>query len=119
VANSTLPSSSDPLRHPLPSPGSCARSPSPVPSAAAEARLAGFEVVGWNGYLAPAGTPAEIVARLQRDIAVALRSPDFSDRVANQGSELVGSTSDEFAAYIASESGRWSTIVRRLGITLE
>lgn len=96
------------------------RKPSlPEVPTAAEAKLPGFEVVGWNGYLVPAGTPKEIVTRLQREIAAAVKSPDLVERTAKQGSETVASSGEEFAATIAAETRRWAELVRRLEIKLE
>ena len=76
----------------------------------------GFETSQWYGVLAPAGTPAQIVARLQQECAKALRAPALADRFARDGSVTGGGTSAEFASFIASEQKIWSSIVARAGI---
>ena len=66
----------------------------------------------WIGALAPAGTPKDIVATLQREIAKAVASPDLKERFVALGFAPVGSTSEEFAAFIRSEMENWSTVIR-------
>jgi tripartite-type tricarboxylate transporter receptor subunit TctC len=89
-----------------------------VPTAA-ELGLANFEVIGWNGYLVPAGTPSEIVARLHREIVAAVKAPEFTDYVASLGSETVGSTPTEFAALIRTELDHWAKVVKVSGARAE
>jgi tripartite-type tricarboxylate transporter receptor subunit TctC len=84
-----------------------------------EAGLKDFEVFSWNGILAPAQTPREIIARLNRDIVKALQSPEVKERVVAQGKFVVGDTPEEFGAYIRAESARWSRIIKQLGIKSE
>jgi tripartite-type tricarboxylate transporter receptor subunit TctC len=79
----------------------------------------GYSALQWYGLLAPAGTPQEIVDRLQSDVSKVLRSPDVVERLAQDGAEPVGSTSAEFAALIKSELEKWSRIAKAANIQAE
>lgn len=79
----------------------------------------GFEVALWNSLLAPAGTPPAAVARIAEESAAALRTPELRARLAEQGSEPVGSTPDQFAAFIRTEIPKWTEMVRLSGATAE
>jgi tripartite-type tricarboxylate transporter receptor subunit TctC len=85
----------------------------------AEAGMPDFEVSSWNGLLAPAGTPKEIVDRLYAETAKALRSPDLIERFAAQGAEPVGSSPEEFRAYIRAEVEKWGKVIKAAGISAE
>ena len=63
-----------------------------------EAGVPGFEVTSWYGILAPAGTPATIVAKLNRDIVATLKDPQVRSQIAAQGADPVGNSAGEFAA---------------------
>ena len=78
----------------------------------AEAGLPGYESVQWYGLLAPTGTPAPIVARLQAEIAKSLASPEIQAAMANEGAEAVGNKPEEFAAFIKSEIEKWGKVVK-------
>src|SRR6187200_1438261 len=82
----------------------------------AESGLAGFEVNSWYGLLAPAGTPREIVMRLNSVLARALREPDARERLYSIGAEPMNGTPEEFQAYINSEMAKWSKVVKTAGI---
>ncbi len=82
----------------------------------AEAGLAGFEVNSWFGLLAPAGTPRDIIGRLNSEVARALREPDARERLYTIGAEPMDNTPEEFAAYIAAEMAKWSKVVKTAGI---
>jgi len=82
----------------------------------AEAGLPGFEAVSWYALLAPAGTPKEIVARLQSEVARILQLPDIRDKLAAQGGEGVGNTSEQLTTLLRTESARYADIVRRANI---
>jgi tripartite-type tricarboxylate transporter receptor subunit TctC len=84
-----------------------------------EAALPGFEAITWHGVVVPAGTPAAIIARLNREIVAILHRPDIVERLSSQGSEPVGSTPEEFAAYIQSETVKWAKVVRQSGAKAE
>ncbi len=86
----------------------------------AESGLSGFELVAWQGVVAPAGTPRPIVNRLAAEIGEFVADPSTQQRFASIALEpLPPSTPESFAAYIKSEGERWATIVRRAGIEPE
>jgi len=89
-----------------------------VPTAG-EVGLPAFDLAAWNGYLVPAGTPPEIVAKLNKAIVAAVTEPDVVDWVASLGSEIVASTPEEFAAYIKVELTRWAKIVKDAKVQVE
>jgi tripartite-type tricarboxylate transporter receptor subunit TctC len=84
-----------------------------------EAGLAGFEVNSWYGLLAPAGTPREIVLRLNSEVARALREPDARERLYSIGAEPMSNTPEEFAAYINAEMAKWSKVIKAAGIRID
>jgi tripartite-type tricarboxylate transporter receptor subunit TctC len=84
-----------------------------------EAGLAGFEVNSWYGLLAPAGTPREIVLRLNSEVARALREPDARERLYSIGAEPMSNTPEEFAAYINAEMVKWSKVIKAAGIRVD
>ncbi len=84
-----------------------------------EAGLAGFEVNSWYGLLAPAGTPREIVLRLNAEVARALREPDARERLYSIGAEPMSNTPEEFAAYINAEMAKWAKVVKAAGIRVD
>lgn len=81
----------------------------------AEAALPGYELVAWFGVSAPAGTPAEIVAKLNAEIVKAMHSPDIKGRLLDQGIEVGTSTPKEFADYTKAEIVNWGNVVRASG----
>ena len=85
----------------------------------AESGFPGFEATAWYGLLAPARTPKPAVARLHAETVKALAMPDVRQRLEGVGFELVGSTPDEFAAYIRSEIAKWAKVVKASGVRLE
>jgi tripartite-type tricarboxylate transporter receptor subunit TctC len=88
-----------------------------VPTVAESGSLPEFEVSVWVGIFAPAGTPKEIVNRLNTEIAKIVRVPNIRERLAGLGAEPVGDTSEHFAAYIRSELAKWSKVAKAAGIT--
>ena len=86
-----------------------------VPSIA-EAGVSGYEATQWFGVLAPAGTPRPIIDRLQQEIVKLLRSPDVRERLIADGTDPVGNTPEEFAAYIRSETEKWAKVIKAAGI---
>ncbi len=88
-----------------------------VPTAA-ESGMAGIGSSGWTGLLAPAGTPADAVARLHREVARVVKLPEVADALAKQGADPVGSTPEQFTAFIRSEIAKWQKVVRQSGIEL-
>jgi hypothetical protein len=85
----------------------------------AEAGIADFEVSSWNGLLAPTRTPPAIVAKLHREVVRILALPDVRERFAAQAAEPVGSSPDEFRAYIRSEIDRWAVVSKKANVVLE
>ncbi len=81
-----------------------------------ESGLPGFDVTSWYGIVARAGTPAAIVAKLQRDMAEALGSDEVKAKLAGLGLEPVGNTPEAFDALIKTESRKWTDIVRKANI---
>ena len=84
-----------------------------------EAGLPGFEVNNWYGLVAPAKVPADIIATLNRQVRVALESPEMKDSMVKQGLDPAGGTPEEFGAYIKSELARWSKVIRASGATAQ
>lgn len=85
----------------------------------AEAGLPKFESLTWNGVMVPAGTPAEIVVRLNREIDAILALPEVKARLNNAGLEPVGGPQDQFRKLIAAEAVKWSDIIRKTGAKLD
>ena len=86
---------------------------------ALEAGLTGFELAGWAGFVVPAGTPPPIIAKLNKAIVGALGQPEFLEWVASNATEAVPSTPEEFAAYIKTETIRWSKIIKEARVNME
>ena len=86
-----------------------------VPSIA-EAGVPGYEATQWFGVLAPAGTPRPIIDRLNQEIVKLLKLPDVRDRLIADGTDPVGNTPEEFAAYIRSETEKWTKVIKAAGI---
>jgi tripartite-type tricarboxylate transporter receptor subunit TctC len=84
-----------------------------------EAGLPGFEVTSWHGMLVPAGTPQPIVRELHQELVRILAAPDVRERLTASGIEPVGSTPQEFAAYIRAESVKYAKLIKELGIKPE
>ena len=83
---------------------------------AASEVLAGFENAGWFGLMAPAGTPREVIERIQRDSARILLADEFRGKLAQQGMAPVANSPAEFSAAIREESARWAKIVKERGL---
>lgn len=84
-----------------------------------ESGLEGFVVDSWTGILAPAKTPGEILARLQKEIAAVLGEPDIRSRYATLGIEPVGNTPAQFGEQIRTDLARWEKVVRQANIRIE
>ncbi len=85
----------------------------------AEAGLVGFEVGSWQGVFAPAGTPPEIVKRLNAEIVKILNMPDVKEKLFALGAEPVGDTPEQFAAFVKSEVAKWSDVVKKSGAKVD
>ncbi len=81
--------------------------------------LPGFAAQSWVGMLAPAGTPKEIVARLHVEVARALADPGVRGKLAAQGFDVVGSTPEEFLAFVRAESEKWAKVICDYQIRVE
>jgi tripartite-type tricarboxylate transporter receptor subunit TctC len=77
------------------------------------------DATGWYGALAPAGTPAGVVARLQKEFAAALQVPAIRERITALGVEPVGGTSEEFRTYLIGERRKWAGVIRTAQIKPE
>ena len=100
--------------------GSLQRSPlMPELPTIAEAALPGFELVSWYGVFAPAGTPVEIVRRLNGEIVKAVASPELRDQYAALGATQVSSTPEEFAAMLKRDIAKWGKVARDVKIEMQ
>lgn len=85
----------------------------------AEAGFPGFEVTSWFGLLAPAGTPAAVVSRVNAETTKALALPEVSGALKKLGFDAVGGTPEQFASHIKSEVERFTKLVKATGITVD
>jgi tripartite-type tricarboxylate transporter receptor subunit TctC len=81
-----------------------------------ESGLPGVVVTGWGGTLAPAGTPREIIEKVQRDAARHLQGAELRERLGSMGSDAVGSTPDQFARFLRNETEKWERVSKVAGI---
>ncbi len=84
-----------------------------------EAGVRGYAVTGWYGMYAPAATPPEIIGRLHGETRKALGSADVRDSLEKTGNEPVGSTPEEFGAFVRSEMAKWGKVVKAANIQPE
>ena len=82
----------------------------------AEGGVAGYDVSGWYGFYAPAGTPAAIVRRLHAEAKRGLNSPEVNDKLQKAGNEVVTSTPEEFGAFLRVEIAKWAKVVKEAGL---
>jgi tripartite-type tricarboxylate transporter receptor subunit TctC len=85
----------------------------------AESGYPGFEAIVWFGFFAPAGTPPEVVRKVNEDTARALRSPKMREVLAAQGLDVVASSPADFAGRVASEIAKWRKVIQETGIKLD
>ncbi|WP_020201121.1 MULTISPECIES: tripartite tricarboxylate transporter substrate binding protein [Cupriavidus] len=85
----------------------------------AESGVTGFEAIGWNGIVAPAGTPRDIVKQLNAAVNTALQSPDLKEKFGTQGVEIDPKTPEAFGAMIRSESAKWAAVVKKADVKLD
>ena len=85
----------------------------------AEAGLPAFDRYTWFGMFAPAGTPADIVRRVQAEVAAALKAPDLRERFDAVGAEPVGSTPEAFVERIRSDAVRWAEVIRTANVKVQ
>jgi tripartite-type tricarboxylate transporter receptor subunit TctC len=91
----------------------------PTLEQAGGAALKGFDASSWFGLLAPAGTPPEIVARIQQEVSKALNSPAIKEKLLAQGAIPSGNTPAEFAKFIDSEHKKWAQVVKNSGAKVD
>jgi tripartite-type tricarboxylate transporter receptor subunit TctC len=85
----------------------------------AESGLPGYEMVAWQGLLAPKATPVSIIQRLNREIAALVQQPELKKQLAAEGGEPVGNTPDEFARWLKVEIAKWTKVVKEANIRVE
>lgn len=85
----------------------------------AESGLPGFEAYAWGGMIAPANTPKDIIARLNREIVQILKQRDVADQLLKEGTVPIPDTPEEFGAYIKAEIKKWGDVVRMANIKAE
>lgn len=81
----------------------------------AEQGLSGFEAIGWFGIVAPAGTPGDVVAKINSAFVTALSDPSIVERIRGLGSDPMPMAPDEFSRFIESEAKKWETVAARAG----
>jgi tripartite-type tricarboxylate transporter receptor subunit TctC len=84
-----------------------------------ESGLKGFSITAWVGLVAPKGTPGDIVQKLNLEVGRALRDPEFLSQLSKLGIDPLGSTPEEFAAFLRQEIPRWKQIVQDAGAKVE
>jgi tripartite-type tricarboxylate transporter receptor subunit TctC len=84
-----------------------------------EAGLTGFAADSWFGLMAPAGTPREVIAKLNADVVKGLDSPEVRDVITKQGGEVMGSTPEQMAAQIRNDRQKWGRVIRESGAKIE
>ena len=90
-----------------------------LPTIEEAAGLKGFEASSWFGLLAPAGTPADVVSRIQQEVAKSLASPAMKERLATLGAIPSGNTPAQFTAHIDAEHKKWAEVVKASGAKVD
>jgi tripartite-type tricarboxylate transporter receptor subunit TctC len=85
----------------------------------AESGYPGFDASTWYGLLAPAGTPAPVISRLNSEVNRALATKEVRERLASEGGQTLGGSPAQFAAFLAAEHAKWGRIVRESGAKVE
>ena len=85
----------------------------------AEAGVPGFEVSSWQGVFVPAGTPTDIVTKLNAEIVRIIGLPDIQRRLADIGADPVGNTPNQFIAFIKTELDKWQKVVKASGAKID
>ena len=79
----------------------------------------GYDLTNWFGLAAPAATPRELVNRIYGDLSKVMQQTDFRERISKMGADVVGSTPDQFGAFMKSESAKWGKVIREANIKAE
>ena len=90
-----------------------------VPTVSESTQLPNFEITAWNGVVAPAGTPRDIVMRLNAAINKSLQQQDFLEKLRANGTEPYGGTPEAYASYLKSELARWKLVIQQAGVTAQ
>ena len=92
---------------------------SDIPTMAESAGLPGYEAAQWQGLIAPAGTPADIVTRVNAELNRALQLPDVKERIGNLSVEIATNTPQQFATDVRADIVKWDQLIKSLGIRLD
>ena len=84
-----------------------------------ESGVKNFEITAWFGFMAPAGTPKAIVNQVSRDVAKVLAMPDVNKRIVDEATIVVGSTPEEYGAFIKAETAKWKDVIVRTKMTAD
>jgi tripartite-type tricarboxylate transporter receptor subunit TctC len=79
----------------------------------------GFEALAWNGLFAPAGTPADVINRINADVNAVMKDPAVRDALLKQGLIIGGGSATEFGTFIDREAKTWGAIIKKVGITID
>ena len=79
----------------------------------------GYDLTNWFGLAAPAATPRELVNRIYGDLSKVMQQTDFRERISKMGADVVGSTPDQFGAFMKSESAKWGKVIHEANIKAE
>jgi tripartite-type tricarboxylate transporter receptor subunit TctC len=93
--------------------------PLPAVPTVSESGYKGFEAVTWSGMVAPAGTPAGIIAKLNAEVAKALSRADLLEKLAAEGSQPLGGAPGQFAEFLRAEHAKWGAAVRESGAKVD
>ena len=90
----------------------------PAVPTVAESGYPGFRTVTWNGLMAPAGTPKEVIDKLAKEVAIAVKAPAVAEKLVSYGVEPLGDTPEQFAATIAADIPMWAEAVKMAGVAM-
>jgi tripartite-type tricarboxylate transporter receptor subunit TctC len=85
----------------------------------AESGVPGYELTNWFGLVVPSATPRELVTRLYSDVAKVLAQPDVRDKLQAMGADVIGSTPDQFTAFMRGETLKWAKVIKVANIAAE
>lgn len=85
----------------------------------AEAGVPGYEAVSWWGFVAPAGTPKEIVERLNTELVAILRTPEMQERITKLAAEVIAGRPEDFMAHMRRENARWAKVIKDSGARVD
>jgi tripartite-type tricarboxylate transporter receptor subunit TctC len=84
-----------------------------------ESGVKGFEITAWFGFLAPAGTPKAIIDKVSADVKKVLAMPEVNKRIVDEATIVVGSTPEEYGAFIKAETAKWKDVIVRTKMTAD